>query len=300
MAFSIHFLAFILLAVSLGTKPQVEHRLNCLITSTGRHTRALTTVYPVCGDLIVVLDRNRNINRLQVSSIFSLLDLGCPFSAAVACNHYRSRVNFLHLAKIKTFIRSRPSRTFTFIIVVLSGDIQVNPGRTSIYPCGCCELPVTWDHQRAVCCDNCELCYHSECIELSSSRINVLQSSNVSWICCHCESVNVDSLTYHSREFEPSSRFSVLSDSSSELSVDSWFCPKTCSTPIPKLDKPCLIEDPVKSNDSIKVNQVKSESNSCILIRKKQDFGILLMNYKVLRTKGHHSLKVLIASNLML
>ena len=31
-----------------------------LITSAGQHTRAPTTVYPVCGDLIVVLDRNRN------------------------------------------------------------------------------------------------------------------------------------------------------------------------------------------------------------------------------------------------
>ena len=33
---------------------------NCLITSVGRHTRAPATIYPVCGDLIVVLDRNRN------------------------------------------------------------------------------------------------------------------------------------------------------------------------------------------------------------------------------------------------
>ena len=29
---------------------------NCLVTSDARHTRAPTNVYPVCGDLIVVLD----------------------------------------------------------------------------------------------------------------------------------------------------------------------------------------------------------------------------------------------------
>ena len=32
---------------------------NCLITSAGRHTRTPATVYPVCGDLIVVLDIDR-------------------------------------------------------------------------------------------------------------------------------------------------------------------------------------------------------------------------------------------------
>ena len=167
-------------------------------------------------------------------------------------------MNFLHLTKIKTFIRSRPSKALTFLIIILSGDIKVNPGPTSIYPCGCCELHVIWDHQGAVCCDNSKLWYHSECLEPSSSKINVLQFSNISWICCYCESLNVDSFIYHSYEFELSNRIIVLSDSSSVLSVDSCFCLKACSTPILKLDKPCLIDDPVKSNKSIKVNQVKS------------------------------------------
>ena len=231
MAFNIHFLAFILLAVSIKTRLQV-------VPFTSFHN-------------------------------FLFARFGCTFSAAVAYNHCRSRVNFLHLTKSKTFIGSRPSKTLTLLIIILSGDIQVSPGLTSIYPCGCCELPVTWDHQRAVCCDNCKLWYHSECIELSSSKINVQQFSNISSICCHCESLNVDSFTYHSYEFELSNRISVLSDLSSVLSVDSCFCPKACSTPILKLDKPCLIDDPVKSNESIKVNQVKSVSNSSTLIRKK-------------------------------
>ena len=144
----------------------------------------------------------------------------------------------------------------------------MKPGPTSIYSCGCCELPVTWENQRAACCDNCKLCYHSECVELSSSKINVLQFPNISWICFHCESLNVDSLSYHSYEFELSNCISVLSDLSSVLSVDSCFCPKSSSTPILRLDKPCLIYDPVKSNESIKVNQVKYVSNSSILIIK--------------------------------
>ena len=200
--------------------------------------------------------------RIQVEPFtsfhhFLFARFGCTFSAAVACNNCRSRVNLLHLTKIKTFIRSRPSKTLTLPIIILSGDIQVNPGPTSLYPCGCCELSVTWDHQRAVCCDKCNLWYHYECIELISSKINVLQFSNISWICCHFKSLNVDSFTYLSYEFELSNRISVLSDLSSVSSVDSCFCPKACSTPILKLDKPCSIDDPVKSNESINVNQVK-------------------------------------------
>ena len=227
MAFNSHFLAFILLAVSIKKILQV-------VPFTSFHH-------------------------------FLFARFGCTFSAAVAYNHCRSRVNFLHLTKSKTFIRPKPSKILTLLIMILSSDIQVNPGPTSIYPCGCCELPVI--HQRAVCCDNCKLWYHSECIELSSSKINVQQFSNISWICCHCESLNVDSFICHSYEFELSNRFSVLSDLSSVLPVDSCFCPKACCTPILKLDKPCLIDDPVKSNESIKVNQVKSVSNSSILIR---------------------------------
>ena len=122
-------------------------------------------------------------------------------------------------------------------------------------------------------------------MELSSSKINVLQFSNISWICCHCESRNVDSHAYHSHEFELSNRFGVLSDLSSALSVDSCFCPKACSTPIPRLGKPCLIDDPVKSNESIKVNQAKSVSNCSILMLKCFWRGILLMNCQSIKNK---------------
>ena len=77
----------------------------------------------------------------------------------------------------------------------------------------------------------------------------------------------------------------VLSDSSSVSSVDSCFCPKTCSTPILKLDKPYLIDAQAKSNESMKANEVKSESNSSILIRQKQNYRFLLMNCHSIKNK---------------
>ena len=44
--------------------------INCLINSAGRHTCAPATVYSVCGDLIAVLDRNRNL-YLQSSAVWN-------------------------------------------------------------------------------------------------------------------------------------------------------------------------------------------------------------------------------------
>ena len=85
MAFNIHFLAFIILAVSLKTRLQA-------VPFTSFHH-------------------------------FLYAIFGCTFSAAVAYNQCRSRVNFLHLTKSKTFIRSRPSKSLTLLIIILSGDI---------------------------------------------------------------------------------------------------------------------------------------------------------------------------------
>ena len=47
------------------------------------------------------------------------------------------------------------------LTIILSGDIELNPGphkKGSVYPCGLCELPVTWNCQ-GVCCDDCNISY---------------------------------------------------------------------------------------------------------------------------------------------
>ena len=124
-----------------------------------------------------------------------------------------------------------PSSCITLLAIILSGDIHMNPGPTTVYPCGCCERPVTWEHKRAICCDECSIWYHSECIEHSANNFELLQHSNVSWICCKCETQNIDSFTYHSYELELSNSFTILSNLSSIPSIDSSFSPKAFSSP---------------------------------------------------------------------
>ena len=203
--------------------------------------------------------------------------------AVVACYQFQADSLRPNL-KIQLFVKPKQVSSITLLIIILSGDIQLNPGPSSIYPCGYCELPVTWNHFRAVCCDNCSLCYHSECIELSSDRINLLQYSNISWICCKCDSQNVDSFTYHSYEFEVSNRFSLLSNLSSIPSVDSNFSPKAHSSPI-HIHNSQLASDSVTDKGSSQSSLFKSHSNPNYLTRKKQNFRVLLTNCQSVRNK---------------
>jgi hypothetical protein len=72
------------------------------------------------------------------------------------------------------------------------GDIALNSGPNSIYLCGYCAIPVTWERQRAVCCDNCNTWYHSTCFAYRPNKLELLQRSNVSCICCKCDSQNIE------------------------------------------------------------------------------------------------------------
>ena len=58
---------------------------------------------------------------------------------------------------------------------LLSGQIELNPGPpmsgslklSSIFPCGNCENPVTWE-QRGICCDSCNMWFHKDFVDIRS------------------------------------------------------------------------------------------------------------------------------------
>ncbi|CAC5403689.1 unnamed protein product [Mytilus coruscus] len=89
------------------------------------------------------------------------------------------------------------------LLILLSGDIETNPSpkTANVFPCGLCERPVTWSRE-GVCCDCCSIWHHRSCIELCTTDYELLQRSNVQWMCCKCDSLNVSSFTYHAYEIE--------------------------------------------------------------------------------------------------
>ena len=103
--------------------------------------------------------------------------------------------------------------------LLLSGDLQLNPGPTSTqisnksakppkYPCGICNKNCNWN-QPAVACDSCNLWYHTKCM---SMNVNVYHGlHNVSWHCFSCGLPNFDSSLFsNSHSVSLSNSFDVL------------------------------------------------------------------------------------------
>ncbi|CAC5368404.1 unnamed protein product [Mytilus coruscus] len=114
------------------------------------------------------------------------------------------------------------------------GDIELNPGppkKETVYPCGLCEHPVTWNC-REVCCDGCNIWHHNSCIELCSKDYELLEKSNVQWISCKCESINISSFTFRSYELETSNIYEQITGLDSTMdSISSVFSPLKSSSP---------------------------------------------------------------------
>ena len=83
----------------------------------------------------------------------------------IQINQYITANNLLTTVRQQRSARTKPYKcksTLDYLILVLLSnvnDINSNPGPThndsTIYPCGTCDQPVTWDH-RAIRCDTCD------------------------------------------------------------------------------------------------------------------------------------------------
>ena len=166
------------------------------------------------------------------------------------------------------------SRNVMYFIILMSGDIELNPGPNSIYPCEYREIPVTWEHQHIA------IWYHSTCLEYSSNKVELLQRSNVSWICCKCDSQNIDSFTFHSFEFEISNFSSVLSTSCTSTipSIDLSFSPTTYNSPKPHKTRMKSRLNTLSSTSSVQSTRTRIQP-------KRKNFRTLVINCQSIKNK---------------
>ena len=140
-------------------------------------------------------------------------------------------------------------RNLFLIALIMSGDIHPHPGPAlgeGIFPCGLCELRCVWDVTQgggggAICCDDCSMWYHRDCLDMSRSEYVRLGKSSASWHCIRCKNCSVNSFIFHGYNVHTSNSFSVLqnldddsvfyADRSSVLSPASDFNPGTFSSP---------------------------------------------------------------------
>ena len=79
----------------------------------------------------------------------------------------------------------RPNLLFVYLCLILSGDIELNPGPTYKYPCVRCEKPVR-RNQKGIQCDTCDKWYHSNCVPISDAEYFRLSNCDDVFSCALC------------------------------------------------------------------------------------------------------------------
>ena len=77
-----------------------------------------------------------------------------------------------------------PKGTNLLILIILAGDIEMNPGPRS--QCRLCKKYCKAS-EKSVKCEECEKRFHTSCISLDEKELLELESGNGSWYCTNCK-----------------------------------------------------------------------------------------------------------------
>jgi hypothetical protein len=176
-------------------------------------------------------------------SIPALLNIKADSKTCSDITNYQSTHLLLSICKQKPTSTSNKfcnKKTFlvyiTLLLLANSNDVQLNPGPplndSTVYPCGTCDQPVTWDH-RAVVCDTCDQWYHLNCQDVHSRTYSILnEDSAIRWDCLICNNPNYSTLCFDLHSLSTSNPFELLSLSSTSLqSPKTQLKPLHSSTP---------------------------------------------------------------------
>ena len=126
---------------------------------------------------------------------------------------------------------------YHLLLLALSGDIALNPGphtnAAQVFPCGYCQLLVTWE-VGGVACDDCSLWFHISCHDMNVSQY--VKVNDASWKCFRCNrNLSTDTVRdcYSCQHIETRNMSSRMSSVSSLPSSGSpAFQPVSASTPV--------------------------------------------------------------------
>ena len=96
------------------------------------------------------------------------------------------------------------------LLLLLSGDIEVNPGPTYKFPCSRCDKPVK-SNQDGLQCNECDCWFHRQCEFMSKNIYLALAHSDEEWLCTRCSLPN-----FSDSFFEPVSNIDSNHDSANE------------------------------------------------------------------------------------
>jgi hypothetical protein len=81
------------------------------------------------------------------------------------------------------------------ILLILGGQVELNPGPKAKYPCQICNRAVKWG-QKGIACDNCDLWYHQTCMSMNSDTYLRLANTSIAWLCKVRNTPNHNSVLY--------------------------------------------------------------------------------------------------------
>ena len=157
-----------------------------------------------------------------------------------------------------------------------------------------CNLVPGW-----ICCDQCSIWIHRSCVEMCSADYRALCHSNVQWICCKCETINISTFTFRSYELSSQNYYEPLSE---DISQNSWkwtdqFSPLLTSSPktLPpqqsknQLSKHSLSTDNRQENEHRKQNSVEDRTSAASSdvpeMKTKENLRILNINCQSITDK---------------
>lgn len=106
----------------------------------------------------------------------------------------------------------KPKLVLLANLLLLCGDINLNPGPTLKFPCGICAEPVKCS-QPGIQCDSRDLWLHTHCLGTNFNVYETLATSSCTWICPNCDLLFFSEILNLSNNiFELSNSFDVLSE----------------------------------------------------------------------------------------
>lgn len=125
---------------------------------------------------LIVSGVNSTRTLYHETYLVSNIDLKCSTNINFSLLHYYV------LTKIK---RTSSIHQYCFFLLLLSGDIETNPGPIK-NPCSVCLKSVAKNH-RAINCDTCNLWSHIKCSKISTSEYQHLQNlTSFDFVCSRC------------------------------------------------------------------------------------------------------------------
>jgi len=156
----------------------------------------------------------------------------------------------------------------SMMLILISNDVNPHPGpgcsdtNETVYPCGTCDQPVTWQ-ERGIVCDTCNQWYHISCQSMQTkSYLEHANDSAIAWDCIMCNCPNYSTFCY-SLVFSTSNQFSLLSNTSINSTTPGDIKPLHTSTPERKTQK--KKEQDVSNMKTIRILNINFQS-----IRNKQ------------------------------